>query len=118
MGGVKIGNGAVIGANAVVAKDIPPYAIAVGNPARIIRYRFDKEMIKKFLAIKWWNWSLEKIADNFPIMNDPEKFLEVHYSPELEGFPEDDFSRQLKPVTGGGDLSIYPRLPSNSAAVA
>jgi len=102
MGGVKIGNGAVIGANAVVAKDIPPYAIAVGNPARIIRYRFDKEMIKKFLAIKWWNWSLEKIADNFPIMNDPEKFLEVHYSPELEGFPEDDFSRQLKPLTGGG----------------
>lgn len=118
LGGVKIGNGAVIGASAVVAKDIPPYAIAVGNPARVVKYRFDEETIRKLLAVKWWNWSLEKIADNFPLMNDPEKFLEAHYSPELEEFPEDDFSQQLSKLTGGGDLSIYPRLPSASSAVA
>ena len=84
MGGVKIGNGAVIGASAVVAKNIPPYAIAVGNPARVIKYRFDEETIRKLLAVKWWNWSLEKIADNFPLINDVEKFLATHYSPELE----------------------------------
>lgn len=96
MGGVKIGNGAVIGTNAVVAKDIPPYAIAVGNPARIIKYRFDEETIRKLFAVKWWNWDLKKIADNFPLINDVEKFLETHYSPELENFPEDDFSRQIK----------------------
>ncbi len=101
MGGVKIGNGAVIGAKAVVAKDIPPYAIAVGNPARVIKYRFDAETIKKFLAVKWWNWSLEKIADNFPLMNDVEKFLAAHYSPELAEIPEDDFSRRLNAVGGG-----------------
>lgn len=110
LGGVKIGNGAVIGAKAVVAKDIPPYAIVVGNPARIIRYRFDKEMIRKFLAVKWWNWSLEKIADNFPLMNDPEKFLAAHYSPKLEEFPEDDFSRQLK-----GFKMIYQFIPDFQA---
>ena len=100
LGGVKIGNGAVIGANAVVAKDIPPYAIAVGNPARVIKYRFDEETIKKMLAVKWWNWSLEKIADNFPLMNDVEKFLSAHYSPALEEFPEDNFSCQLNNFIG------------------
>ena len=95
MGGVKIGNGAVIGAKTVVAKDIPPYAIAVGNPARVVKYRFDEETIKKFLAVKWWNWDLKKVADNIPLMNDVEKFLAAHYSPELEEFPKDDFSRQI-----------------------
>ena len=87
MGGVKIGSGAVIGANAVVAKNIPPYAIAVGNPARVIKYRFDEETVKKFMAVKWWNWDLNKIYDNVPIMGDAEKFLETHYKPELEYIP-------------------------------
>ena len=96
MGGVKIGNGAVIGARAVVAKDIPPYAIAVGNPARVIKYRFDEETIRKFLAVKWWNWDRNKIEQLIPQSGNMEKFLEAHYSPELEEFPEDDFSRQLK----------------------
>ena len=51
-GRIVIGNGAVIGANSVVAKDVPPYAIVVGNPARVIKYRFDEEIIKKLQAIK------------------------------------------------------------------
>ena len=101
IGGVKIGNGAVIGAGAVVAKDIPPYAIAVGNPARVVKYRFDDETIKKLLAVKWWNWKLEKIADNLPLMNDVEKFLDKNYSPDLE---EPYFSRCLN--TGGGFVFI------------
>ena len=106
MGGVKIGNGAIIGANAVVAKDIPPYAIAVGNPARVIKYRFDEETIRKFLAVKWWNWSLEKIADNLPLINDVKKFLEAHYSPALEEFPDDEFTQKLNNFAGGGQ-AIY-----------
>lgn len=104
MSGVKIGNGAIIGTGAVVAKNIPPYAIAVGNPARVIKYRFDEETIKKLLAVKWWNWSLEKIADNMPLMNDVEKFLETHYSPDLEKPLEDYFSRRIN--TGGGFVFI------------
>lgn len=113
MGGVKIGNGAVIGANAVVAKDIPPYAITVGNPARVIKYRFGAETIKKFLAVKWWNWSLEKIADNFPLLNDVEKFLATHYSPELEDFPEDDFTRRIEETCAGGH--VYQFIPDFTA---
>lgn len=52
---VSIADGAVIGTGAVVTKDIPPYAIAVGNPAKVIRYRFSDEYIKQLLDIQWWN---------------------------------------------------------------
>ena len=62
--GVKIGNGAVIGANSVVSSDIPPYAIAVGSPAKVIRYRFDETVIAKLQEIQWWNWDHERIKRN------------------------------------------------------
>ena len=61
---VHIGDGAIIGANSVVAKDIPPYSIAVGNPCEIKRKRFDEDLIEYLLKIKWWDWSAEKIFNN------------------------------------------------------
>ena len=61
MSGVTIGDGAVIGARAVVAKDVPPYSIVVGNPAREVRKRFDEITIARLLEIQWWNWDEEKI---------------------------------------------------------
>lgn len=64
LSGVKIGNGAVIGANSVVTSDIPPFAIAVGSPAKVIKYRFSEEIITKLEQIQWWNWELEKIKAN------------------------------------------------------
>lgn len=64
LSGVTIGNGAVIGANSVVDKDIPPYAIAVGSPAKVIKYRFDEEIIEKLLEIQWWKWPLDRIRRN------------------------------------------------------
>lgn len=68
MPGVKIGDGAVIEAGAVVAKEIPPYAIAVGNPARVIKYRFLPEQIEDLLKIKWWDWSESKINEFMPLL--------------------------------------------------
>lgn len=66
--GVIIGDGAVIGARAVVARDVEPYAIVAGNPARLLRKRFDEETIRKLLEIKWWDWPAEKIRKNLDIM--------------------------------------------------
>lgn len=59
--GVDIGTGAIIGAGSVVTRDIPPYAIAVGVPAKPVRFRFDEETIAALLASEWWSWSHEEI---------------------------------------------------------
>lgn len=61
LAGIHIGNGAVIGAGSVVTKDIPPFAIAVGNPAVVIRFRFDIELIEKIQKSKWWEKELEDL---------------------------------------------------------
>lgn len=57
VGNVSIGHGAVIAAGAVVFTDIPPYAIAVGNPARVTKYRFSEDEIRELLLIQWWDWN-------------------------------------------------------------
>ena len=62
--GVHIGDGAVIGANSVVGSDIPPYTIAVGNPCRVIKKRFDDKTIEKLLNLKWWDYPIEAIEQN------------------------------------------------------
>jgi virginiamycin A acetyltransferase len=85
MGGVTVRNGAVVAANAHVVKDVPPYAIVGGNPAKIIKYRFSDEQIADLLNISWWDWDDTKIAackEDFglPI----EAFIEKHrVSPPL-----------------------------------
>lgn len=64
MPGVTIGDGAIIASKSVVTKDVAPYAIVGGNPAKLIKRRFSKHIINKLLQLKWWHWDIEKITQH------------------------------------------------------
>jgi virginiamycin A acetyltransferase len=71
MPGVRIGHGAIVGSKAVVTKDVSPYSIVGGNPAKVIRMRFDEATIESLLGVAWWDWPVEKITRRLPeIIND------------------------------------------------
>ena len=81
MSGVTIGNGAVIAANSHVVKDVAPYSIVGGNPAKHLRYRFEPEVILVLMRLKWWDWSDEEIKKIIPILQskpDIKKLWELH----------------------------------------
>lgn len=80
MSGITIGDGAVIGTHSVVAKNVPAYAIVAGNPARIIRYRFDANTIDKLLKLRWWDWPIEKIRQNVHLLcsNNVKELIELN----------------------------------------
>jgi acetyltransferase-like isoleucine patch superfamily enzyme len=77
LSGVTIGDGAVVGAGAIVTSSVPAYAIVAGNPARVIRYRFDSETRARLLALEWWKWDDETIrAAQAWFMSDIQTFLD------------------------------------------
>jgi len=78
MPGINIGDGAIIGSGAVVTKDIGPYEIAVGIPAKSIKKRFDDNIINKLLKIKWWDWDREKLEKAFQDFYDINIFLKKY----------------------------------------
>ena len=77
LSGVNIGDGAVIANNSHVIKNVEPYSVVGGNPAKLIKYRFNKEQIDKLLEIKWWNWDDEKINEFTPLLcnNNIDEFI-------------------------------------------
>jgi acetyltransferase-like isoleucine patch superfamily enzyme len=89
LSGVRIGDGAVIGANATVTKDVRPYAIVAGNPAVEIRRRFPDEQVERLLELAWWDWPLEKILSRVPELCSPavDDLLNENlaHAPEVEG---------------------------------
>ena len=89
MSGVTIGHGAVVAANAVVVRDVPPYGIVGGNPARLIRKRFSEEQIAALLEIKWWDWHPDEIARHYDIM----------LSQDIDGFIAAARQKATAPVT-------------------
>ena len=78
--GVHIGDGAVIGANSIVTKNVEPYTIVGGYPAKPIKKRFSDEEIEKLIAMKWWNWEEKKIKDNIDLLCSPnlKNFIDKH----------------------------------------
>jgi acetyltransferase-like isoleucine patch superfamily enzyme len=80
MSGVRIHNGSIVGANSTVTKDVPPYAIVVGNPARVVKYRFNERQVESLLKIKWWNWTEDRIKTEAMLMwsDNIDEFIERH----------------------------------------
>jgi virginiamycin A acetyltransferase len=68
LSGVRIGDGAVIGAHSVVTHDVEPYTVTAGNPARAVRKRFDQETIDKLIKIHWWDWEFQRVKENLPLL--------------------------------------------------
>lgn len=82
MSGVTIHNGAVVAAGSTVTKDVPPYSIVAGNPAKVVKYRFNESQIKDLLEISWWDWNEDKIREEAMLLwsDDIESFIEKHRS--------------------------------------
>lgn len=78
LSGVKIGDGAIVGAWTVVSKDVPPYAVVVGSPMVIKRFRFDEWEIDQLLKLKWWDWEADKIVGARDDMLDIDVFLQEY----------------------------------------
>lgn len=78
LSGVTIGDGAIIGTNSLVTKDVEPYSIVGGNPAKLIKYRFNQNIINQLLKIKWWNKDLKEIYEMIPLLqsNNLEEFIQ------------------------------------------
>lgn len=91
MQGLSIGTGAVIGAGSIVTKDVPPYAVVAGCPAKVIKYRFDEDTIKRLLVSKWWQLSDEQIKEYSSYINKPITFLEM-------------LENKSQKLNGGGNL--------------
>lgn len=78
LSGIHISSGAIVGATATVSKNVPPYAVVVGNPGRIVKYRFPQDIIDRLLKIAWWDWSIDKIHENYSYFVNPDIELFVN----------------------------------------
>lgn len=100
MPGIILHNGCIVAAKSVVTKDVPPYAVVGGNPARILRYRFDKDIIDALLKIAWWDWDLATQRQRKKFFSLPVEEFVKKYLPQAEG-------TGAAPLTGHGSSTIF-----------
>ncbi len=106
---VTIGDGAVIGTGSMVTKDVPPYAIVAGNPARVVKYRFEKDIVEKLERIQWWNFSKdEMLAAQNDMQGDVESFVSKYYSNAVYYSKTADNRRQTRFLAFMDIYSEYP----------
>jgi acetyltransferase-like isoleucine patch superfamily enzyme len=79
LAGVTVGDGAIIGANAFINKDVEAYSIVTGTPAKHQKYRFDNDTVDQLKKIEWWKWSDKKIKENIELFNQPEQFVKEKF---------------------------------------
>lgn len=87
--GARVGDGAIIGAGAVVAGKIPAYAVAVGNPCRVVKKRFDEETIRRLLELRWWDWPAEKIFASLEALTSADMTALLAETREADGVSKD-----------------------------
>lgn len=107
MGGVRIGDGAVVAAHSVVTKDVPPFAIVGGNPAKIIKYRFDEDTIARLERIQWWNWSSEEITARKEDMQGDVREFALKYDSLVNIPPRGTFSSFVPKINDAVPLIVY-----------
>lgn len=138
IGGITVGHGAVIGTESVVTKDVPPYAIVAGNPAKVVRMRFNEQQVKELLAIAWWNWSDDKINRDLISFNDSDavdSFIEKYsvvknkkqydkwlinmvYSNQLNALNPANLAIQKFAKQAGYTVIVYPEIASFNSDTA
>lgn len=112
MGGVTIHNGAVVAANSTVTKDVPPYAIVAGNPARVIKYRFDPDTIERLQRIQWWYWDEKTIKERSEwFKRSPEEFAE-HFDVPPAALQEQVHDTQIEGISQSGLYLVFEDLDS------
>ncbi len=111
LAGVTVGDGAIIGAHALVNKNVEPYSIVVGTPARHVRYRFDEDVISKLKAQKWWEWSDAKIKEHTHLFDDPAvaHIIGIDVSPPTGPSAKYDYGSEL-----GGTTALRRQLGRGS----
>lgn len=106
LSGVTIHNGAIVGAGSVVTKDVPPYAIAAGNPAKVVAYRFDEKTIDALQKIAWWNWSSDLIAENIDLLRDEPYGLIQKFLPQVNRCLQ-QIDQRVSPISKMSNGKVY-----------